>query len=61
MLIVAAVLGAILGAVAGLGVAAAVVVCGRGSIWPGALPLLVFAGAGIGALVPVLGAAARFV
>ena len=60
-MIVAAILGAILGAVAGLGVAAAVVVFGRGSIWPGVLVLLVFAGAGIGALVPVLGAAASFV
>ena len=56
MLIIAAILGAILGAVAGLGVATAVVVFRRGGIWPGALVLLVFAGAGIGALVPVLGA-----
>ncbi len=56
MLIVALVLGAILGAAGGLGVAGAIIVFGRGGMCPGALVLLVFAGAGLGALMPVLGA-----
>lgn len=55
-MIAVAALGAILGAAGGLGVAGAIIVFGRGSLCPSALVLLVVAGAGLGALVPVLGA-----
>ncbi len=53
-MLIAAALGAVLGALVGLLLGLGIALGSRDGIWPDAWALLGFAGAGIGALVPIL-------